>query len=48
MNIYSVHVNGVARYHGIRAEDAIEIIIAAQEAGERDIRVQRNWQAHAE
>lgn len=39
--VYTVHVNGVARYHGINKTDALEAIIAACNAGER-VDVQRN------
>jgi hypothetical protein len=40
--IYTVHVNGSAWYHGVNAADALEHIITAQDAGEKNIQVQRN------
>ncbi len=41
--IYTVHVNGQCRYHGVNQGDALETIIAASET-ESDIQVQRNAQ----
>jgi (2Fe-2S) ferredoxin len=43
--IYTVHVNGVARYHGIRREDAQDIAWAHLLNGEK-VEVQENpWES---
>ncbi len=42
--VYTVHVNGKAVYHGINPADALEYVINACDNEGNDVRVQRNAQ----
>lgn len=40
--VYTVYVRGVAKYHGVNPEDALEAIITANQDGFHHVEVQRN------